>query len=75
MLSNILNNIKISSDEIELVIDPLQSIWDLRSKVVAHPHKAYPKGDLRKQFRNILVETDKSIHKLVEIIEKEKLNT
>jgi len=74
LLSNILNNIKISSDEIELVIDPLQSIWDLRSKVVAHPHKAYPKGDLRKQFRNILVETDKSIHKLVEIIEKGKIN-
>ncbi len=74
LLSNILNNIKISSDEIEVVIDPLQSIWDLRSKVVAHPHKAYPKGDLRKQFRDILVKTDKSLHKLVEIIEKDKLN-
>lgn len=74
LLSNILNNIKISSDETELVIDPLQSIWNLRSKVVAHAHGAYPKGDLRKQFRDILENCDKSMRKLVEIINRDLLN-
>jgi len=73
-LAKILENIKVPLDEIEIIINPLNSLWYLRSNVVAHPHKTYPKGDLRKQFRDILVKTDKSMRKLVEIIEKDKLN-
>lgn len=74
LLAKVLENIKVPLDEIETIINPLNSLWYLRSNIVAHPHKTYPKGDLRKQFRDILVKTDKSIHKLVEIIEKDKLN-
>lgn len=74
LLSNILKSIKISSDEIKMIIDPLKLIWDLRSNIVAHPHKAYPKGDLRKQFRNVLTKTDESLRKLSELIFSKSLD-
>ncbi len=74
LLSNILKSIKMSSDEIEAIIDPLKIIWDIRSNIVAHPHKAYPKGDLKKQFRDILIKTDKSLRKLSDLISNKRLN-
>jgi hypothetical protein len=74
LLAKILEKFKVSLDEIEIIINPLNSLWDLRSNVVAHPNKTYPKGDLKRHFKEILIETDKSMHKLAEIIEKGKMN-
>ena len=74
LLAKILENIKISKDDIAMIIEPLNYLWYLRSNIIAHPHKTYPNGDLRIQFRNILKSCDKSMRKLTEIIERGKLN-
>ena len=74
LLAKILEKIAISSDDIAIVIEPLNCLWYLRSNIVAHPHKTYPKGDLTKQFRGILENCDKSMRELAEIIEEGKFN-
>jgi hypothetical protein len=74
LLSVCLEKAGISSDDIKIIIDPLPNLWDLRSNVVAHPNKCYPKCNLKNQFKNLLENCDKSMRKLAEIINRGSLN-
>ena len=74
LLSVCLKKAGTSSDDIKIIIDPLLNLWDLRSNIVAHPNKCYPKCNLKNQFKNLLKNCDKSMRKFAEIINSGSLN-
>lgn len=66
--------LSIEKNEITIFSDPLLKLWKLRSGVVAHPGKSYPKGDLKKHYRVLIEDCDKAMRKLADFIDKGLLN-
>jgi hypothetical protein len=66
--------LSIEKSEITIFSDPLLKLWKLRSSVVAHAGKNYPKGDLKKHNRVLIEDWDKAMSKLADFIDRGLLN-
>ena len=51
------------------IIGPIVEAWDLRSKTVAHPGRARPKGDLKAHYKELLSRCDESMRELARLVE------
>jgi len=51
------------------IIGPIIEAWDLRSKTVAHPGSARPKGDLKAHYKELLSRCDESMRELARLVE------
>jgi len=69
-----LETLSIEKNEITIFGDPLLKLRKLRSSVVDHPGKNYPKGDLKKHNRMLFEDCDKAMRKLADFIDRELLN-
>jgi len=69
-----LETLSIEKNEITIFSDPLLKLRKLRSSVVDHPGKNYPKGDLKKHNRMLIEDCDKAMRKLADFIDRELLN-
>ena len=69
-----LETFSIEKNEITIFSDPLLKLRKLRSSVVDHPGKNYPKGDLKKHNRMLIEDCDKAMRKLADFIDRELLN-
>jgi hypothetical protein len=66
--------LSIEKSEITIFSDPLLKLWKLRSSVVAHAGKNYPKGDLKKHNRVLIEDCDKAMRKFADFIDRGLLN-
>jgi len=73
-LTKCFETLSIEKNEITIFSDPLLKLWKLRSSVVAHPGKNYPKGDLKKHNRVLIEDCDKAMRKLADFTDKGLLN-
>ena len=69
-----LETLSIEKNEITIFSDPLLKLRKLRSSVVDHPGKNYPKGDLKKHNRMLFEDCDKAMRKLADFIDRGLLN-
>lgn len=67
-LGRILENVSLSSEDIKIIINPLNELWLLRSSIVAHSGGHLPKRDLRIHFRELLTNCDSAMLKLAELV-------
>ena len=69
-----LETLGIDKNEINIFGDPLLKLRKLRSSVVAHAGKNYPKEDLKKHYRMLIKDCDKAKRKLADFINRGLLN-
>lgn len=63
-----LEKLRVSREDISIFSDPLNTLWKLRSSIVAHAGGEYPKGSLRVHYRNLIEKCDKAMRKLADFI-------
>jgi len=73
-LARILKVIGIPQEEIKIIVDPLQELWDLRSSIVAHPNREPPHCDLCQHFKELLERCDVAMRKLSELVKSGRLS-
>jgi hypothetical protein len=56
------------------IMQPLEELWSLRSKGIAHFGNSVPKTDLKVHFSTLLAQVDKAMGNLAELINKGLFN-
>jgi len=74
LLRACLLELKVDSEVVDETMQPLEDIWLLRSKGIAHFGDSIPKTDLRTHFSTLLVATDKAMRNLSELINQGLFN-
>ena len=74
LLRACLENQSVDPDVIEEIMQPLEELWFLRSKGIAHFGDSVPKTDLKIHFSTLLTHIDKAMRNLAELINKGLFN-
>ena len=68
LLKKCLEAKKVESEIIEIIIQPLQTLYGLRSTIAAHLGRSAPDEDLKAHHRKLVENCEKAVEQLTELI-------
>jgi hypothetical protein len=69
LLKNCLEAKGLETDGIQIIIQPLQTLYGLRSTIAAHAGRSAPDVNLREHHRKLVEDCGKSMERLAELIQ------